>query len=115
MDINSILARRGIVGVGEFDETGRLRSYKSKILSLEQADSTANLSGSLMTLLSTIAALYSRYCGVPLAPLLGVRLEGFEYSILLYCAGKTCLGVIAKNSEVELEGLSKELRRLVGG
>ena len=65
-------------------------------------------------LLGTITSLYSRYCGVPPAPLHGVRLEGLEYSVLLHCAGKTCLGVIAKNSEVDLADLGREIGRLSG-
>ena len=59
-NMDSLLSHKGVVAAGEFDEGGRLRGYKSRILTPEQADSTARLSGSMMSLMDTITALYSR-------------------------------------------------------
>lgn len=109
VSLDSFLAYKGVVGVGEFDETGRLKAYRSKLLSPEQADSTARLSGSLVTLLDTIMALYSRFCGVPIAPFQSVKIEGLEYSIMLVSSAKTCLGIIGKNDEVDFDAIKKEL------
>ena len=107
--LDSLLSRKGIVAAGEFDEAGRLVGYKSRILTPEQADSTARLSGSLLSLLDTLTALYSRYCGFPLAPLQSVRLSGVEYTLLLVSSAKHCVGVIAKNGAADLEALEREM------
>lgn len=109
LTVDTLLSRKGILAAGEFDETGRLKAYRSKTLSPEQADSTARLSGALMSLVETITALYSRFCGVPIEPLQGLRLEGIEYTLMLVCTGKTCLGIIGKNSEMDFESLRKDM------
>ena len=108
-DLDLLLAHKGVLAAGEFDEGGRLRGYKSKVLSPEQADSTARLSGSLLSLMDTVTALYSRYCGFPLAPLQSIKLSGVDYTLLLVTSAKRCVGVIGKNGSADFDSLEKEM------
>lgn len=109
VDLDSLLTHGGVMAAGEFDESGRLRGYRSKVLTPEQADSTARLSGSLLSLMDTITALYSRYCGFPLAPLQAIRISGAEYTLMLVSSAKRCVGVIGKNGTTDFESLEREM------
>ncbi|MEM0155920.1 MAG: DUF2173 family protein [Thermoplasmataceae archaeon] len=112
MDLNEFENMKGVVAVGEFDELGTLRSFHSKTLTGQQADSTSRLSGSLVSFLETITSLYTNYCGVNIAPFQSVTIQGIEYSLFLQCGSRACLGVIVKDSEVNFDGIKKRLYSL---
>ena len=109
MTIDELFSIKGVVAAGEFDEPGRLKGFKSKTLTKQQADSTAMLSGSLVSLLGTISSLYTTYCGVLLSPFRGVTVKGADYSTMLHCGEKTCLGVIIKNEDADYANTEKKV------
>jgi roadblock/LC7 domain-containing protein len=109
MNLNEFENMKGVVAIGEFDELGTLRSFHSRTLTGQQADSTSRLSGSLVSLLETITSLYTNYCGVNIAPFQSVTIQGLEYSLILQCGSKACIGVIVKDIEVNLDSIKKRL------
>ena len=77
----------------------------------EQAYSTARLSGSVVSLMDTITAPYSRYCGFPLAPLQSIGLSGAEYAPLPVTSAEHYVGVIARNDGTNFDALKREMVR----
>lgn len=113
MKPNEVIKTRGIVGAGIFDTDGKLISYSSKTLSPEQADSTALLSGSIYSLIGSIASLYSKFCGIKMQPVTRIDVFSNDFAIALLCGTRGCGGIIYNINEVEKGKVDQLLEGMV--
>ncbi|MEM0127993.1 MAG: DUF2173 family protein [Thermoplasmatales archaeon] len=110
MKIDDVYKMKGVLAVGEFDQNGRLIMFKSDQLNPVQADSTARLSGSLFSLLSSIFSIYSMYCGIPIEQVNEMIFRGREVSLVLVSGSHRDAGAFFRSDTIDSEVLIQTLK-----
>ncbi|MEM0167706.1 MAG: DUF2173 family protein [Thermoplasmatales archaeon] len=110
MKIDDIYKIKGVLAVGEFDQSGKLIMFKSEQLSPVQADSTARLSGTLFSLLSNIFSIYSMYCGIPVEHMNEMIFKSQEVSLILVSGSKHDAGAFVRTSDVNIDTVVSSLK-----